>query len=302
MKKSVLFSIVFFITLFFITNFSNAATTKSVNDEDELKKATEGDVIELSNSISLKSPIEITDKNITINGKGNVLKRDENNWTPSGSNGTLITAGKGAKVELKNLTLQGSQKYGAQAYNGGYIILNGVTISNCGFGGVLVNGGTVEVKNLTLKRNGSPSNNGIEIAQGDAVEKDNKSTVVMNGTLTSTEQENVIYVAEDNPNLKEFEVKNTDNTINKIFIDDNKVVITDDNNKVLYTSKTINNNVEVKGTDYVETPKEDPKKDTNDKKDETPKTGIESNLVFAILTVIASSVIILALKRKEILD
>ena len=189
MKKAILSSIILFFGLIFISTFSNAATTKTVNDETELRnainEATENDVIELSTDIVLKAPIEITDKNITINGKGNAITREETNWSPNGNNGTLISVGSKAKVELKNVTLKNSQKYGVQSYNGGYVILNGVTITNCGYGAVLANAGTVEVKDLTLQKNGTPNNNGIEIAKGDATDEANIPEVIMNGTLSN---------------------------------------------------------------------------------------------------------------------
>ncbi len=300
--KKVILSSILFISLCFISSFCNAAETKVVGNEGDLinaiSQATNGDVIELSASISLTKPIETTGKTLTINGKGNSISRLVESWEQSGNNGTLISVGAGGKLELKNLTLTNSQKYGAQAYNGGHLVLNGVTISNCGYGGVLANAGTVEVKDLTLQRNGSPNNNGIEIAKGDTTDEDNVPVVVMNGTLSSTEKENVIYVAKDNPNLKTFEVKNAEDTIDKILISDNKIVITDEDNKILYQSAEITN-ATVKGDDYVETK---PETKPENKKDTTPKTGIEISLVFAVLTIAFSMLCIASLKRNEIKD
>ena len=303
MKKAILSSIILFFGLIFISTFSNAATTKTVNDETELRnainEATENDVIELSTDIVLKAPIEITDKNITINGKGNAITREETNWSPNGNNGTLISVGSKAKVELKNVTLKNSQKYGVQSYNGGYVILNGVTITNCGYGAVLANAGTVEVKDLTLQKNGTPNNNGIEIAKGDATDEANIPEVIMNGTLSSTEKENVIYVAENNPNLKKFEVENKEGTIDKIFVNGNTVVITDDKNTVLYTSNQIKGDIDIDGNTFVEN---NNKTEENNKKDKTPKTGIESELVFAMSIMTLSMITLVVLRKKEIFD
>ncbi len=288
-KKLIVFLVVLFLSVIFTSSICNAATTKTVSDEDELKNAIStvenGDTIELTADIKLKSPIEVTSKNFKINGKGHTISKDDDNWAPNGSNGTLITAGPDATIELINLSLKNSQKYGVQAYDGGHIILNGVTISNCGFGGVLVNAGTVEIKDLSLGKNGSSNNNGIEIGKGAATADASVPEIIMNGKLTSTEKENVIYVAENNPDLKKFEVKNSDDTTDKILLSGDKVVITDKNNKILYSSNDIKD-VDVEGTKYV-------------KKDTTPKTGIEENIAVAVFAMALSSVSIFMLKRKE---
>lgn len=307
-KRITLSLIVLLSSLLFITTFTYAANT-IVNTEEELinaiNSASDGDVIELSANITLTKPIEISGKNITINGKGNVITRDVTNWTPNGSNGTLITAGNGAKVTLSNVTLKNAQKYGIQAYDGGYVIVSNVTIGGCGFGGILVNGGTLEIRGLYLQKNGTPNNNGIEIAKGDVVAANNNPTVIMNGTISSTEKENVIYVAENNPNLNKFEVKNTDTTTHKLLINDNKIVVTDKDNKILYTSNELKN-VEVAGENYVEKtpepeePANKPETKPTDKKDETPKTGVETNLIFAMGVITLSTVSIVLFRKKEL--
>lgn len=255
-KTIILFMVVAMcISLIFVPSISNAATTTQVNSEDQLinaiNNASETDIIQLSTNIELTRPIEIVDKTITINGNGHTISRNANNWTPNQSNATLITAGIDSKVTLMNLNLTNSQKYGAQAYNGGYLIVDNVTISNCGFGGILVNAGTLEVRNLSLNRNGQDSNNGIEIAKSSTIsESDNQPTVIMNGTLSSTEQENVIFIA-INDALAEFEIENTPNTVNKILSEGNRVVITDKNNNVIYESNT-SNQIEIGGETFVE--------------------------------------------------
>ncbi len=243
------------VTLFaiiFTPNICNAAT--EVNSESSLlaaiSNAAEGEIIQLTTNIELTRPIEIRDQTITISGSGYTISRDTNNWSANGANGTLITAGIGSKVTLLNLNLKNSQKYGAQAYDGGYLILDNVTIGNCGFGGVLVNAGTVEIKDLFLQKNGQSSNNGIEIAKSSAIsESENEPTLIMNGTVSSTEQENVIYLAV-NDDLSTFNLVNTDNTVRKILADGNKVVITDQNNNVIYESNT-SIGLDIAGINYV---------------------------------------------------
>lgn len=254
LKRTILFLIVLLASLIFNTHFCNAATT-TVSSEEELinsiNSASNGDTINLSSDIVVTKPVEITGKTITINGNGHTITRNDTNWTPNGNNGTLITAGlSGTKLNLINISLKNSQKYGVQSYDGAYVTLDNVTISGCGFGGVLVNAGTVEVKNLVLYKNGNPSNNGIEIAKGNGIYTEtNKPILIMNGTLSSTEKDNVIYIA-INDRLTEFEVKNTDNTVNKALINGNKIVVTDKNNNILYESNE-NPDIPITGENYV---------------------------------------------------
>ena len=241
-KKIISFLMISLMIFILSPNFSNAKTTQ-VGTEDDLvntiKDAQSGDVISLSASIELTKPIEIVDKNITINGNGFTISRNTNNWTPNDNNGTLITAGAGTTLNLLNLNLTNSQKYGVQAYNGGYVILDNVTISNCAYGGVLVNAGTVEVKNLNLKKNGGEGyNNGIEIAKGQNIGDDKQPVLKMNGTLSSTETDQVIYVDINDP-VAGFEIVNAEDSPNKVLLNGNKLVVTDENNEILYTSNEI---------------------------------------------------------------
>ena len=239
--KTFVLLIVLLIALFINPNFINAATTVGSEQDlrDAITNAQNGEVIELSQNISLTSPIEITGKVLTINGNGHTITKDSSNWSPAGNNGTLITAGSaGTKVTLRSLKLTNSQKYGAQSYNGAYLILDDVTISNCGYGGVMVNAGTVEIMNLMLERNGSTNNNGIEIGKGSSIQTgENMPKLVMNGSLTSTEKENVVYIA-DNDELSEFEVENTETTTDKVFVSGDKVVVTDKQNNIKFESNT----------------------------------------------------------------
>lgn len=234
--KIVLLSILLLMAIVFVPTYAKA-TTHEVTDESQLKEALQADknydVISLKNSIALTSPIEINNKDITIDGNNNSITKGEG-WSTSSNNGTLLTAGAGATLTLKNLTLSGSAKYGAQAYNSGHIILDGVTVENNAYGGILSNAGTVEIKDLTLKKNGTKANNGIEIAKATGLEATPK--IIMNGHLTSTEPDNVIYIATNNEALKDFDIENTDDSQYKILVQGSKVVITDENNDVLYTS------------------------------------------------------------------
>lgn len=251
-QKTILFFTLLLVTFTVYPILSNATIT-TIGNEDELvntiKSAQNGDTINLNTNIYLSKPIEMTDKTITINGNGFTISRNTETWSESGDNATLITAGAGATLTLTNISLTNSQKYGVQAYNGGHVILDGVTISNCGYGGVLVNAGTVEVKNLNLGYNGDKSNNGIEIAKGKTTSGDFTPTLIMNGTLTTDQTENVVYVAE-NDKVTGFELVNTDSSVNKIYFNDNKVVVTDQNNNIIFQSNEVTG-INVEAENYV---------------------------------------------------
>ncbi len=238
--RTILFSIILLLAFFSIPNIVRA-DTRTAGSESELLNAIEeannGDTISLTSNIVLTRPVSISEKDITINGNGLTITRAAEGYQAVGANSTLITAGKtGTKLHLMNMKLIGAEKYGVQSYNGAYVSLDGVTISDCGYGGVLVNAGTVEVNNLVLNRNGNPNNNGIEIAKGQGVYDEGvKPVLLMNGTLSSTETTNVVFLAV-NDTLTEFDVVNGENTTDKIFVSGNKVVVTDPNNNVKFIS------------------------------------------------------------------
>lgn len=329
-QKIALLTIVSLFCLIIYNNVRAATTTVGTEQDlrDAINNATDGDIIELSNNISLTSPIEITDKTITINGNGHTITRIETNWSPNGSNGSLITAGgDGTVVTLSNMTLTGAHKYGAQSYNGAHLILNNVNVSANGFGGILVNAGTLEVKSLSLGKNGSPSNNGIEIAKGSGVTGNNSPILIMNGTLSSTENENVVYLAE-NDSLITFEVRNTDSTTNKIFVQGQKVVLTDSNNNIIFESNE-NPNITVTGTTFSDpsttttpdpsvtitpspsptetvTPTPEPttspvpENKTQEKNHATPKTGSENYLGVAVILLLLAVIGLFYTRKKQI--
>ena len=134
------------------------------------------------------------------------------------------------KLTLKDINLNNGPKYGVQSYDGATVILNNVSITGFRYGGVLANGGNVEIIDLHLGYNGTNANNGIEIDKGSAAT--NNPALTMNGTLTSDSNENVVRVA-DNGYLTEFTITNTESTENKVVIAGDKVVLTDENNNVI---------------------------------------------------------------------
>lgn len=234
--KIMLFITFILLALLCIPSISNAATTETATDESTLRSAIEnvddGGTVEIQNNITVTGPIVIQ-KELTINGNGYTIS-GSTEWTSTTGNQTMFTAQLAAgKLTLKDIDLNNGPKYGVQAYDGATVILDNVSITGFRYGGVLVNGGNVEVRDLHLGYNGTDKNNGIEIDKGAAAT--NNPTLTMNGTLTSDETENVVRPAE-NGNLTDFTITNTENTTNKVVIAGDKVVLTDENNNVISES------------------------------------------------------------------
>ena len=233
--KLTLFFIMIFAIFLIMPNNSKAATP--VTDEESLLSvlwsADPGSTVELQNNITITKPVVIA-KEITIDGNGYTVT-GSSDWTSTSGNQTMFTAQlSDAKLTLKNIKLQNGPKYGVQSYDGATIILDNVSITGFKYGAVLVNGGKLEVKNLHLGYNGTNSNNGIEIDKGAAAT--NNPTLIMNGTLTTDTNENVVHAAE-NGYLTEFTITNTSNTTNKVVVAGDKVVLTDAADNVISETK-----------------------------------------------------------------
>lgn len=233
--KLILFFMLIICALLIIPNISNAADTTANSEEtliSAITSASAGDTITLQNNITVTKPIVITGE-ITIDGNGYTVA-GSTDWTSTSGNQTMFTAqSTGAKLTLKDINLNNGPKYGVQAYDGGIVILNNVSITGFRYGGVLVNGGSLEIIDLHLGTNGTGENNGIEVDKGAAVTKN--PTLTMNGTLTSDEGENVIRIPEDS-SLTDFTVTNTENTTNKIAIAGNVIAVTDKADNILFES------------------------------------------------------------------
>lgn len=224
------------LALFCIPYISNAATTENATDEESLNTAIQnvddGGTVEIQNNITVTKPI-VVQKKLTIDGNGYTIS-GSTDWTSTSGNQTMFTAQFAAgNLTLKDINLNNGPKYGVQSYDGATVILNNVSITGFRYGGVLANGGNVEIIDLHLGYNGTDANNGIEIDKGASAT--NNPTLTMNGTLTSDYTENVVRPAE-NGYLTEFTVTNTENTTNKVVIAGDKVVLTDENNNVISES------------------------------------------------------------------
>ncbi len=232
--KLVLFSVLVLAVLLVLPNISNAAEA-TVENEEELRAALADssiDTITLETSFQTSSVVTVN-RDVTINGNYFTISATDawkNQESHSGDH-SLFTAVSGAELTLKDITLKFAPKYGVQAFDGS-VILDGVTINGCTYGAVLVNGGTVTVKNLILGYNGESANNGIEMDKGSST---GNPKLIMDGTFTTYEKENAVRVA-DNSNVTTFEIENTENTVDKVFVADKNVVLTDANNNVISES------------------------------------------------------------------
>ena len=243
--KMALFFLVLVAVLLFVPSISKAAEITADPEEPDtadlvavVNGAEDGSTITLAGDYEISNVIELRNKSITIDGDGHTIS---GNWDAINalqqSNKSLIVAAENCTITLVDVNLTVSPKYGAQAYNGGKLILDGVDIRNCDYGGVLNNGGIVEIRSLNLGRNGNPSNNGIEIGKGSSLaDVEIEPVLIMSGTLTSDQTENVIYIA-SNDELTTFEVKNElATTSDRLYVDGNKVIVTDKDNFVKFES------------------------------------------------------------------
>ena len=233
--KLISFFIVIAIITLILPIVSNAETP--ITDENSLisaiSSADSGSTVKLDSNITVKAPIVIA-KELTIDGNGYTVT-GSSDWTSTSGNQTMFTAQfSDAKLTLKNINLQNGPKYGVQSYDGATVILDNVSINGFKYGAVLANGGKVEVRKLHLGYNGTNANNGIEIDKGASAT--NNPTLVMNGTLTTDTNENVVRAAE-NGHLTEFTVTNTENTTNKVVIAGGNVVLTDSENNIISETK-----------------------------------------------------------------
>ncbi len=251
MKKLRLLAFAFVAFLFAGIISVSAAT--SVKTEEQLNAAIlNGGSIVLENDITITKPIELFKDTEISSLNGYTL--DGTGMSLNGKNGSILAAH--AKLTLDNVNLKGAAKYGVQAYENGDVTLNGVTISNCEWGAVLVNGGQVVINSLVMDSNAW----GIEFAKGENVTGD--PALVMDGTIYVNNQPDAITV--DETQVDKFLIENTEASTNKIVLEDNKLLVKDDSGKTVVESKVLANDlvVSIDGTEEVtkapevETPEE----------------------------------------------
>ena len=259
---------------------ADAAGVQVANEAELVAALANGGEIELTDSITVTSPLS-TDKETTIKGNGHSLT----STIEAGSgNRSIITALANATLTLENITLENSPKYGVQAYNGGKVILDKVTIQNCAHGAALINGGTLTIKDLTMVDNKA----GIEFGVGENVT--GEPALIMDGTIDTTAQVDAVYI--DNAQVTKFVVENTETSANKVALDGDVVTINNADGTVVAKSNTIAEGsiVEIDGNEFTSAPKVEESTDNDqpntDKKEEikNPETadGIALYIVMAI--------------------
>ncbi len=266
MKKIMMLATILVAGLLFIPNIYAESEIETAENLKTALSTAENNTVTLkaNTTITLKaSDLPITvNKNVTIEGNGATIKVEDESSVDLKGDKSIITVVDGGDVTINNLTLEGSPKYGLQAYNGGKITIDNVTIKNCKYGAILVNGGDVTVKHLAMANNGTNGGNGIEIGKGENVTQEPK--VTLDGTITSDNQNGYITVAE-NDQLDKFTVESTDTSEEKLQIKDGQVVITNKDGQIIAASNKIKSGVTPQGEEYQEpvTITEQPKEEAN---------------------------------------
>lgn len=298
----------------------SSVTATEVGTYTELKAALEaGENVSLTNDITVEKPISVivagkaAGKLVYIFGENHTISGE--GMTNEGANGSIITAHAGTLLYFFDTTITKANKYGLQAYNTGTIVVNNVTITDCNYGAILVNGGGLVVASVTMGNNGAhPGGNGIELGKASGLTKD--PLLVMAGTinLLPGNQTSAITLAE-NDSLQDPKIVNNDGTKEKLEFKDNKLNVLAADGTVKYQSNELkagatlevtsgpsyipiisvpnkdNNNENVTPT---ETAKPTVQPDTNAASNPNTYDGI---LVYAILAIAALSTLVVGTKK-----
>ena len=148
--------------------------------------------IALGGNINLENPLKITQP-VAVNGNGHELTVTKD-ITGVSSYGNAVTV-EANGVRLSNLTVNANNnaKYAVHVYDAQNVKLDKVTAVNGNYNGVLVNGATVTMKDMTFRNNGgSKEMGGIELGKGTNVQ--NTPKVTLEGTVNSDKLDKVLYV------------------------------------------------------------------------------------------------------------
>ncbi len=159
------------VTLIFVgMGSAKAADNHLVSDEIEFGSAlatiVAGDTITLTADFNVTHRIDINVSDITIDGAGHTLMPTFTK-TDNSNNATLGISGD--NVVIEDLTIDGVNGinlHGINIYVAQNTLLTDVTVSNNDRAGIVVNGSTVEVHNITTSGNGW---GGINVDQGGGV-------------------------------------------------------------------------------------------------------------------------------------
>lgn len=252
------------------------------NNEETLKAALEaGGEVTLTSDVEVNAPLYVS-KDVVLNG-GDFTISAGTSFVNDGPNGSIIAVNNNATLTLNNVKLNGAKKYGVQAYAGGNVVFNKATITNSGFGAVLLNGGAATIIDLTMNANAY----GIEFGQGVGV--NNTPSLTMNGVINGSQDE--LLVLAENDNLGEVIVKNEEGSTMKLATDGKTLVLKDANGDVVATSNEAKDGVTVNGDETIveptptPTPNPTPTPKPDEKPSENPETfdGIATYIALAIL-------------------
>lgn len=160
------------------TNSEASLEAMCNNANMEITKVALGGDVTLTKTLNVTQPI-------ALDGAGYALKALD----ALGENHVVnVTAG---GVSLKNVTVDASGvgKYAVHVYNVENVTLEKVTAVNGLYNGVLVNGSTVTMKDMTFDKNGEMG--GIELGRGENVPSNPK--VTLEGTIDSDKVDKVLY-------------------------------------------------------------------------------------------------------------
>lgn len=255
-----------------------------VGTEEELVAAlAEGKNIVLTQDIAVTKPLHAK-SDLTIYGAGFTLSADPTFTTDTADrNGSLLTVHKDAIVSLIDIVITNNadaSKYGLQAYLGGFV-LQDVTIENCKWGAILVNGGGIAINSLTLNNNPW----GIEFGMGDGVEE--VPGIVMNGEIiVGDNQEKVLWLAE-NDNLTGIEYANLEGTKMVLSSDGATLALTAEDGSQIISNELADKDLTFEEVDMGE---EEPTEPTTlvEPSEENPDTGDISIMFIATLAVLGT--------------
>ncbi len=238
----------------FVCKADEPVDCENVGTAEELKNAIEKDTcstIRLTDNIEVSEHLEVKRK-LTIEGNGKTIKGSDEWYSKTkdelkqlGGNHAIISALDGGELTLENLNLTHSPKQGAQAFGTGKLILEGVTISDCKYSGLIANGGTIIIRDVTLN-----TNVGIEVGKSASNTNPKEPEIIMNGTIEASSQ-TILRMDPDTPS--NLTIKNEEGTKDHIYADGDKVVFTDENNTILYESAPISSGKQIEAAEGEET-------------------------------------------------
>lgn len=148
--------------------------------------------IALGGNINLENPLKITQP-VAVNGNGHELTVTKDITGVSGYGNAVTVEADGVKLSNLTVNANNNAKYAVHVYGAQNVKLDKVTAVNGKYNGVLVNGATVTMKDMTFRNNGgSKEMGGIELGKGTNVQ--NTPKVTLEGTVNSDKLDKVLYV------------------------------------------------------------------------------------------------------------